>query len=330
MKRLFAVILCAVLIFGLASCKVRKTDGSFDVSVLTEKPAPEITISCRTDNTGIAFAYFKEKLSDDYTVSFSGASSDIASLLKTGKTTVAVCSLTQAAELYNSTGGDAQILCVNTLNGIYVLSKNKIKTGKDLVDENIFVAGEGSQTDYMLAALLDENNLTAGEDVQVTYQTDEAQVMSAALNGTAQTVILTEPYASKVLAATDFKTVLNLSEEWAALGSEEMQAVGSCVVATRDFVNNNPDEVEKLLDDIRTATAFFSEDNSTRAAEMLVKNNFYNDAAVAETAIADCGAVCLTGKEMRTLVNLNVSALYTADPASTGGSLPDDGFCYIQ
>ena len=318
MKRLFAVILCAVLLFGLASCKVRKTDGSFDVSVLTEKPAPEITISCRTDNTGIAFAYFKEKLSDDYTVSFSGASSDIASLL------------TQAAELYNSTGGDAQILCVNTLDGIYVLSKNKIKTCKDLVDENIYVAGEGSQTDYILAALLEENNLTVGEDVQITYQTDEAQVMSAALNGTAQTVILTEPYASKVLAATDFKTVLNLSEEWSALGSEEMQAVGSCVVATRDFVNNNPDEVEKLLDDIRTATAFFSEDNSTRAAEMLVKNNFYNDAAVAETAIADCGAVCLTGKEMRTLVNLNVSALYTADPASTGGSLPDDGFCYIQ
>ena len=143
-------------------------------------------------------------------------------------------------------------------------------------------------------------------------------------------MILSEPYASKVLSTTDFKTVLNLSEEWVALCGEDVQAVGSCVVATRDFVNNNPDEIEKLLDDIRTATAFFSEDNSTRAAEMLVKNNFYNDAAVAETAISDCGTVCITGKEMRTLVNLNVSALYTADPASTGGSLPDDGFCYIQ
>ncbi|MBQ6264425.1 MAG: ABC transporter substrate-binding protein [Clostridia bacterium] len=330
MKRLFAVLLCAVMLFGLASCKVRKTDGSFDASVLTEKPAPEITVTCHTDNTGIAFAYFKEKLSDDYTISFTGASTDVAALLKAEKTTVAVCSLTQAAELYNSTGGGAQILCVNTLGGIYILSKNIIRTGKDLVDENIYVAGEGSQTDYMLRSLLDENSLTTGADVQITYMPDEAQTMSAALDGTAQTVVLTEPYASKVLAATDFKTVLNLSEEWAALGSEDMQAVCSCVVATRDFVNNNPDEVEKLLDDIRTATAFFSQDNSTRAAEMLVKNNFYNDAAVAETALSDCGAVCLTGKEMRTLVNLNVSALYTADPASMGGNLPDDGFCYIQ
>ncbi|MBR4767340.1 MAG: ABC transporter substrate-binding protein [Clostridia bacterium] len=329
MKKLFAIILCAVLITGLASCKVQKTDGSFDISLLTEKPAPEIIITCRTDNMGIAFAYFKEKLADDYTVNFTGASSDVAALLKTEKTTVAVCSLTQAAALYNSTGGDAQILCVNTLGGVYVLSKNKIKTGKDLVDENIYIAGEGSQTDYMLASLLEENKLTVGEDVQVTYMDDEAKVTSAALDGTAQTVILTEPYASKVLAATDFKTAFDLGEEWAALSDEEMQAVGSCVVATRDFVNNNPEEVEKLIADIRTATEYFSEENSSQAADLLVKNNFYNDAAVAGTAIPDCGAVCLTGKEMRTQVNLNISALYTADPASTGGSLPDDGFCYI-
>ena len=330
MRRLSAIILCAVLLFCLASCKVQKTDGSFDASVLTEKAAPEITISCLTDNTGIAFAYFKEKLSDDYTVSFEGAAADTTALLKAEKANIAVCSLTQAAALYNSTQGGAQILCVNTLGGVYVLSKNKIKTCKDLVDENIYLAGEGSQTDYMLAYLLDKNNLEAGEDLQITYLTDESKVMSAALDGTARTVILTEPYASKVLAATDFKTVLNLSEEWAALSGEDMQAVGSCVVATRDFVNNNPDEVEKLIDDIRTATAFLGEGNSTRAAEMLVKNNFYNDAAVAETALSDCGAVCVTGKEMRTLVDKNISALYTADPASTGGTLPDDGFCYIQ
>lgn len=329
MKRLLAVILCAVMVFGLASCKVKKTDGSFDLSVLTEKPAPEITISCLTDNTGIAFAYFKEKLADDYTVLFEGASADTTALLQTGKADVAVCSLTQAAALYNSTQGGAQILCVNTLGGVYVLSKNKINAGKDLVDENIYLAGEGSQTDYMLAAVLEENDLEPGEDLEITYMADESKVMSAALDGTAQTVILTEPYASKVLATTDFKTVLNLSEEWAASGGEDMQAVGSCVVATRDFVNNNPDEVEKLIDDIRTATAFLGEGNSTRAAEMLVKNNFYNDAAVAETALTDCGAVCITGKEMRTLVDKNIAALYTADPASTGGALPDDGFCCI-
>ena len=330
MKRLFAIVMCAVLLFGLASCRVKMTDGSFDVSVLTEKTAPEITISCHADNTGVAFAYFKEKLADDYTVSFAGASTNTASLLKAEKTTVAVCSLTQAAELYNSTGADAQILCVNTVNGVFVLSKNRIRAGKDLVDENIYLAGEGSQIDYMLAAVLEKNSLETGEDVQVTYLKDEVEVMSAALDGTAQTVILTEPYASKVLAATDFKSSFDLGSEWASLGGEEMQCITGCVVASRDFVNNNPDEVEKLIDDIRAASSFFSGDNSTRSAEMLVKNNFYNDAAVAETALSDCGTVCLTGKDMRALVDLNLSALYTADPASTGGSLPDDGFCYIQ
>ena len=330
MKRLFALILCAVFLFGVSSCKVQKTDGSFDLSVLTQNSEPEITVACHTDNTGLAFAYFNEKLSDDYVVNFTGVSTDTAALLKNGKAAFAVCTLTQAADLYNSTGGGAQILCVNTLDGVCILSKNKIKSAKDLINENIYIANEGGQTDYMLAAVLDENNLETGSDLQITYLADEVSVMSAALNGTAQTVVLTEPYTSKVLAATDFKTVLNLSEEWSALSDEEMRAVGSCVVATRDFINNNPDEVEKLIDDVRTATAFFSEDNATRAAEILVKNNFYNDAALAETSISDCGAVCITGKEMRTLVNLNISALYSADPKSAGGSLPDDGFCYIQ
>ena len=195
----------------------------------------------------VAFAYFKEKLADDYTVSFAGASTNTASLLKAEKTTVAVCSLTQAAELYNSTGADAQILCVNTVNGVFVLSKNRIRAGKDLVDENIYLAGEGSQIDYMLAAVLEKNSLETGEDVQVTYLKDEVEVMSAALDGTAQTVILTEPYASKVLAATDFKSSFDLGSEWASLGGEEMQCITGCVVVSRDFVNNNPDEVEKLI-----------------------------------------------------------------------------------
>ena len=84
-------------------------------------------------------------------------------------------------------------------------------------------------------------------------------------------------------------------------------------------------EVENWVN-ARLSSCTFKSDSS----EILVKNNFYNDAALAETSISDCGAVCITGKEMRTLVNLNISALYSADPESAGGSLPDDGFCYIQ
>ncbi|MBR4942109.1 MAG: ABC transporter substrate-binding protein, partial [Clostridia bacterium] len=51
-------------------------------------------------------------------------------------------------------------------------------------------------------------------------------------------------------------------------------------------------------------------------------------AAVAEKAIPYCNLEYIDGQEMKAAVSGYLKVLYDADPASVGGTLPDNGFYY--
>ena len=52
-------------------------------------------------------------------------------------------------------------------------------------------------------------------------------------------------------------------------------------------------------------------------------------AAIAEKAIPACSLCFVSGSAMSEEVTPYYEALFRADPASIGGSLPDDGFYYV-
>ena len=50
---------------------------------------------------------------------------------------------------------------------------------------------------------------------------------------------------------------------------------------------------------------------------------------IAEKAIPDCNLVCITGGDIQTAIQGYYEMLYTADPKSVGGAIPDDAFYYV-
>ena len=52
-------------------------------------------------------------------------------------------------------------------------------------------------------------------------------------------------------------------------------------------------------------------------------------AAIAKAALPECNIVCITGEDMKADVAGYAQVLYDADPASVGGTMPDDGFYYL-
>ena len=65
------------------------------------------------------------------------------------------------------------------------------------------------------------------------------------------------------------------------------------------------------------------------AAEKVVEYGIIPAAPIAKKAIPNCNIVLETGESMKKLVSAMLDTLYQANPASVGGTLPDEAFYYV-
>ena len=65
------------------------------------------------------------------------------------------------------------------------------------------------------------------------------------------------------------------------------------------------------------------------AAPLAEAHGLAPSAAIAEKAIPACSLCFVSGSAMSEEVTPYYEALFRADPAAIGGSLPDDGFYYV-
>ena len=123
------------------------------------------------------------------------------------------------------------------------------------------------------------------------------------------------------------REALSLSEEWSTVSDGEL-AMG-CIVARTDYIEENPQGVEAFLSAYEDSIAYMSDpDNLEDAAELVAQYNITANANIAKAAIPQCNLVCLTGDEMKSVLEAYYQVLFDADPTSIGGALPDASFYY--
>ena len=94
-------------------------------------------------------------------------------------------------------------------------------------------------------------------------------------------------------------------------------------------MEEHPEAVDAFLDLYGDSISFMSDEgNRSEAAELVAKYGITANAQIAEAAIPQCNLVCLTGVEMKAVLEDYYQVLYDADPASIGGVLPYDSFYY--
>lgn len=132
----------------------------------------------------------------------------------------------------------------------------------------------------------------------------------------------------------DLKVALDLTAEWDKVAPKGSLVQG-CLVARKEFVEENGALVNSFLFDYKGSIDFLNE-NPKEGAEAIATakdskgNVIFAQAAVAEKAIPNCNVTYLDGEAMKSAMKTYLEALYTVAPASIGGSLPDNGFYYIN
>lgn len=282
--------------------------------------------------TSMGLVHFmqEEETSDDPCYSFSmvTAADELTAQFTGGEIDIALIPANMASVLYNKTGGNVQVIDINTLGVLYLVTADTTITGvADLKGKTVYTTGKGQTPEYVLTYLLEENGLT-GEDVTVEYKSEATEVVSVLTQDPAAIGVLPQPFATVACQQNEaLQEVSDLTEEWKKTGNGSL--VTGVTVVKKDFAQANPDIIEDFLDE-HEDSAEFANENTEETAELVASYGIIEKAPVAAKALPKCNITYLDEEEMKTALSGYLQVLYDQNPESVGGALPEDDFYYME
>lgn len=349
-KKIIAFAMASLLMLFAASCQ---GEGASSASLASSSPASSvgpdsseaerpaqdaektsIRIAALNGPTGIGMAKLIDDSKNgntvnDYQISLVGAPDAIVSQISNGELDIAAVPTNVAATLYNKTNGNVQLLALNTLGVLSIVTKGEeIQSFADLKGKTIYATGQGSTPEYVLNYLLKANGLDPEKDVTIEYLSEHAELATKLLAGQVSVALLPEPFVTQVTVKDpDISIALNLTEEWdKAVDGKSVLTMG-CLIVRKDFAQEHKDALDAFLEEYE-ASANYANENTAACAELVAESGIVAEAALAEQAIPNCNITYMDGEEMKSKAADFFQVLYDANPKSVGGALPDDGFYY--
>lgn len=321
-RRIIASLLAAFMLLGLAACG-DKTDGETTTEVLTEAASSYIRdvktkVAALNGIPALCISKFSVDREYNYETSFFDTDSEIAALLKDGGTDLAVIPVDSAAKIYNETNGAIKILAVNSLGFFHVLENGeKIQSISDLKGKTVYAAYQGTGYEAIINHILTESGIDPEKDIDLQFKATDAEAAKLADDGTAEILILPEPYASKVLNNNEaYRKALDLNGEWDKIS--EAPLAQTVVAARTEYINANPDIIKEFIG-FNKISVNYLKSNVYGAPVFLKDNGFSETAALATEIIPGCNLSFLSGAEMKAAVSAVLAAC---------GISVDDAFYY--
>ncbi|MGN0542583.1 MAG: ABC transporter substrate-binding protein [Acutalibacteraceae bacterium] len=328
LKKLSAAVLAFAMLFSLAACG-NNSDGTGEGTETTTDITREVKTKVAALNgpTGMGLAKLASDRTYAYDVEYFSDPQEVVPLIVKGEVDIAALPVNLAANLYKKTNGGIQILAVNTLGVLHIVSKGgAVKSLADLKGKTVYSTGQGSTPEYILNYVLSKNGIDPEKDVDIQYKTAHNELATLAVEGKADICVLPEPFATKVITKnTEYKKTVDLTAEWDKVCDAKLAQ--GCVVARTEYIKQNPEIIKEFLE-FNELSVNFLLTNPESAAVFLTEKGFFSSANIALDAMPGCNIVFITGVEMKNAVKQVFEVLYQADPASVGGSVPDDGIYY--
>ena len=315
MKKLLALMMALAMLLGMVSCSADEPVRVFAL----KGPTGIGMVKMMNDNTGA------------YAFTLVGAGDEIVAAVASGSCDIAAIPTNLSATLYNKTGGGVQLIALNTLGVLHILTTDpSIDSIDDLAGRTIYATGQGSTPEYVLNYILEAAGIA--DQVTVEYKAEHAELATLAAAGAVDIVMLPEPHVTSVLSQNaDFRIALDVTEQFntmsAGKGENATLSMG-CVIVRTEYAQQHPDKVAAFMADYAASVAFVNE-NVPEAAQMVQAQGIMPKAAVAQKAIPNCHIVFIDGEEMKAQIEPFFQILFNANPKSVGGKLPAEDFYYI-
>ncbi len=275
-----------------------------------------------------------EITSNNYSFELLSSTDEITPKIVQGEVDIAAVPANLASVLYNKTEGDVEVLAVNTLGVLYIVSTNEVDEDATLYEtlggKTIYASGQGASPEYALNYILTHNGLNPETDVVIEWKSEHSEVVSALAQDPDAYALLPQPFVT--VAQTNNEAIqitYDLTEEWNKIQADEenpSQLITGVVIARKEFVEENPEAVEDFLA-LYEESINFTLNNTDEAAALIGSYDIVAE-GVAKKALPYCNITYIDGNEMKTALSGYLQVLYDSNPSSVGGALPEDDFYY--
>lgn len=251
---------------------------------------------------------------------------EIAAQLGSGDLDIALIPANLASILYNRTEGAISVIDINTLGVLYCITADgSITSVSDLAGKTVVTTGEGATPEYALRYLLAQYGV---EDCELDFRSEGTEVVSVLAQDPDTIVVLPQPAATAAIAQAEGASIaFSLTDEWAAVTDDSILVTGVTVVRN-EFLEEHPDAVNTFIAEQSASVEAVASDLEG-TAQLAVDQGIIGAVPVATTAIPLCNTVCITGDEMKDLLEGYLNTLNDQNPQAVGGALPEDDFYYI-
>lgn len=302
MKRtiLFTLMLCMLLLVGCGA-----------------KESESIRVGSLKGPTTIGLLQMMNA-ENNYEFTMAVTPDEITGKLMNGDLDIALIPANVAAVLQWKAKADIQILDVNTLGVLYMVSgASDITSFEDLRGRTICLTGKGTSPDLVLQYLLEKNGVMLDE-VVLEYKSEVTEVAQLLTQDTQVIGVLPQPFVTACCMQNEsLNIVFDLTSEWEKVSEDGSTLVTGVTVATRDFIEKKPKAVEKFLK-AHAASAEYANKNLDETAVWAVEQGIIAKEPVAKKAIPDCKVTCVTGKEMKQSVTAYYQMLFEYNAALLG------------
>ena len=322
MKKLTSLLLSVVLLVSLLACgALAKTNSTVRVAGLKGPTTMGLVNLLAMEENGTA--------SQKYDLQLYGAADEIVPKLIKGQVDIAAIPANLAATLYQKTNGGIQVMAVNTLGVLYIVTTgDDIASVADLAGKTIYSTGKGTTPEYTLNYILEQNGLVPGEDVTVEYKSEATEVVSAMQMSSGYPIaMLPQPYVTTAqMQMEGLSVALDMTEEWNKVSPDSALVTG-VVLARTPCVEENEAAFEEFLEDYAASVEFVNA-NTQDAAALVAQYGIVPKAEVAEKALPACNITFITGSDMKAKVSGYLNVLYEQNAQAVGGQMPGDDFYY--
>ncbi|MBQ3761145.1 MAG: ABC transporter substrate-binding protein [Clostridia bacterium] len=314
MKKIISLILALTVLLSLGALADNET---LNVAALNG-PTGMGMVKLMSDEEG----------KDAYAFTLAGSADVIVPGFIKGEYDIVCVPANLASVLYNRTNGGVRVLAINTLGVLYIVERDDtVHSFADLKGRTIYSAGMGATPEYALRYLLKQNGLDAEKDVNIVWQSEHAECLTALINDPKACAMLPQPFVTVAQSKKDdVRIALDLTEEWNKVTSDSAMLTG-VVIARAAFADENPDAVAAFMEAYAASVQYVNE-NVEEAAKLIGGYEIVAE-QVAVKALPYCNIVCIGGEEMKTLLSGYLNVLFEQDASSVGGALPNEEFYYI-
>ena len=271
----------------------------------------------------------KGETSNTYEFQMATGADEILPLMVKGDLDIALVPANVASVLYHKTQGGVEVIDINTLGVLYMVSgEDSLTNFADLKGRTIYLTGKGTTPDYVLQYLLAANGMSV-DDVTLEYKSEATEVASVLAEDPTAIGLLPQPFVTAACMQNDaLKVIFDLNEEWNKVqGENGSSMVTGVTVVRKEFLEENEAAVKSFLEDHKASAEAINADPAAGAA-LVVEAQIVAKEPVAQKAIPNCNITYIDKEEMKQALSGYLDVLFHQDSLSIGGGLPESDFYY--